>query len=108
MVMSGVASTQPISAALNGASLPLPGGRPSRSGAAEPVAWTRPSSLTAELALTPNRNAAARRDAPACTAATTRLRKSIDSIFAMAIPPATVNQIMPASGKQILTSGTML
>lgn len=108
MVISGVASTQPISAALNGASLPLPGRRPRRPGAADPVARTRPSSLTAQLALTPNRAAAARRDAPPLTAATSRVRKSIEIIFAMASPPATVNQITPASGKKIRISRTTL
>lgn len=101
MVMSGVASTQPISTALNRSSLPLPDRRPRRPGSAEPVARTRPSSLTAQLALTPNRAAAARREDPACTAATTRVRKSIDKIFAMTTPPATVNQITPRVGKPI-------
>jgi hypothetical protein len=108
MVMSGAASTQPISAALNGASLPLPGRRPRRPGAADPVARTRPNNLIAQLALTPNRAAAARRDDPASIAATSRVRKSIEIIFAMASPPATVNQITPASGKKIRISGTML
>lgn len=108
MVMSGVASTQPIRAALNGSNLPRPAGRPRLPGAADPVASTRPSSLTAELALTPNRIAAARRDAPASTAATTRLRKSIERTFAMATPPATVNQITPASVKLIRISGAVL
>ena len=101
MVMSGVASTQPISVALNRSSLPPPGRRPRRPGIAEPVACTRSSSLTAQLALTPNRAAAARRDDPACTAATSRVRKSIEIIFAMATPPTTVNQITPASAKLI-------
>ena len=101
MVMSGVASTQPITTALNRSSLPLPARRPRRPGAAEPVACTRPTSLTAQLALTPNRAAAARRDDPPCTAATSRVRKSIEIIFAMATPPATVNQITPASHKTI-------
>jgi hypothetical protein len=68
----------------------------------------RPNTLTAELALTPNRSAAARRDEPACTAATTRLRKSIESDFTMATPPATVNQITPASVQPIQSSGAML
>ena len=101
MVMSGVASTQPISSARTPASLPPPGRRPRRPGAAEPVASTRPSSLTAQLALTPNRAAAARRDDPACTAATNRIRTSIDNSFAMAPPPATVNQIATRRSKMI-------
>jgi hypothetical protein len=99
IVMSGLSSTQPISSALNGPSLPLPGARPRRAGAAEPVARTRASSFIAQLALTPNRSAAARHDQPPCIAATSRDRRSIESIFAMAIPPATVNQITSRVGK---------
>jgi len=64
--------------------------------------------LTAQLALTPNRDAAARRDDPARTAATSRVRKSIEIIFAIAAPPATVNQIAPASVKPIRISGAVL
>ena len=96
--MSGFSSTQPISNALNGPSLPLPGARPRRPGIAEPVARTRASSLIAQLALTPNRSAAARHDQPPCIAATSRARKSIEIICAMAIPPATVNQITSRVG----------
>jgi hypothetical protein len=98
MVMSGFSSTQPISAALNGASLPPPGKRPRRPGAAEPVRRTRASNLIAQLALTPNRSAAARHDHPPCTAATSRVRRSIEIIFAIAEPPATVNQIIARVG----------
>ena len=108
MVMSGVASTQPISVALNRASLPPLGRRPRRPGMAEPVARTRSSSLTTQLALTPNRAAAARREAPACTAVTSRVRRSIEIIFAMAISPTMVNQINPASDKMIRIRGAML
>jgi hypothetical protein len=99
IVMSGFSSTQPISTALNGASLPPPGGRPRRPGAAEPVRRTRASNLIAQLALTPNRAAAARQDHPDSIADTSRVRRSIESIFAMAAPPATVNQISARVGK---------
>jgi hypothetical protein len=100
--MSGFSSTQPIRTALNGASLPPPGDRPRRPGAAEPVRRTRASNLIAQLALTPNRSAAARHDQPASTAATSRVRRSIEIIVAMAAPPATVNQIIACVGKAIL------
>ena len=78
MVISGFSSTQAIRVALNGPSLPLSGRRPRRPGSADPVACTRANSLTAQLGLTPNCRAALRRDDPLATAATTRVRKSIE------------------------------
>jgi hypothetical protein len=62
MVMSGVASTQRTSLAMCGASLPAPGGRPCRAGAADPVFVTRWKTLIAQLGLTPKRRAASRRE----------------------------------------------
>jgi hypothetical protein len=64
MVMSGSASTHLIKVAICGASLPSPGGRPCRAGAAEPVAATRCASFTAQLGLTPKWREAERRDCP--------------------------------------------
>jgi hypothetical protein len=52
IVMSGAASTHSSSAFKCDASLPPPGGRPWRAGAAEPVRDTRATSFTAKLALT--------------------------------------------------------
>ena len=85
---------------LDGASLPQPGRRPRHPGAANPVACAPPEACR-QLALTPNRLAAARRDDPPWTATITPSHESIEIIFAMATPPATVNQITPASGKTI-------
>jgi hypothetical protein len=56
---------------------------PSGPGATEPASRTSAAQRIALDALTPKRAAAARHDAPAATAATTRSRRSTDSAFDM-------------------------
>lgn len=62
IVISGSASTQPISVSRCTASLPVPGGRPCLAGAVEPVAAARCASFTEQLALTPKWRATLRRE----------------------------------------------
>lgn len=76
MVTSGVASTAAIRKSATGSSLPLPLGRPWRAGAAELVREGRHASLIAQLALTENCRAAARREPPFSTNPVIRSRRS--------------------------------
>jgi hypothetical protein len=63
-VISGPASTSPTRKSPNAASAPDPGGLPCRAGSTDPLASALCASLTAKLALTPNRDAASRRCGP--------------------------------------------
>ena len=58
---------------------------PSGPGANDPLCRVMPHQRIALEALTPNRTAAARQDAPAATAATTLSRKSTDSALDMPV-----------------------
>src|SRR3954447_23066894 len=58
--------------------MPLPGGRTWRCGAGDPNRACRFASLIAQLSLTPNRRAAARREWPASTNEATRWRRSTE------------------------------
>lgn len=58
---------------------------PSGPGANDPLCRAMPHQRIALEALTPNRTAAARQDAPAATAATTLSRKSTDSALDMPV-----------------------
>ena len=58
---------------------------PSRPGATDPVCRAMPHQRIALEALTPNRNAASRQDAPPATAATTLSRKSTDKALDMPV-----------------------
>jgi hypothetical protein len=84
-VMSDVRSTRPR---ISGACASIRSERrspPNALGATEPVPRSRAHQRIALAALTPNRAAAARHDAPAAIAATTRSRKSTDSALDMPV-----------------------
>lgn len=81
---------------------------PNGPGATDPASRDRARQRIALEALTPNLTAAARQDAPAAKAATTRSRRSTDSAFVVPVAPLKqeqLNHFSPTPRSQAIWAG---